>query len=851
MKNLPRGEGKGGCRVVENGPVRSVQRPSGADFAIMSAEEIQKRKSSIERDQVVLVAEIARIDDPIEGEVLKASKVPNLEEILRDGTEGGEATDGTKCGNGGGVRDVNRTDQNTADITSSCFEEIDLEGQEGCQDCSQESNNSKQIRPPGASRGTSTISEPNMGRADLNGSPEGHTSNTSFTDGEDTDIEDLQQGQDTSPESITNGCTLGNAKNGIYGSRPRNDSESSTGVAHPDSQEYPAPVLEVTCEEAFVATVSRDRRVSRTSLDTKSEDLALEGDRLDHVEPEIRRKSATIPRTSTDTSLAQSDAQSFTSISSLSTELSTSASISDTSRSSSLVVDTEDAGFTDISLQGKTIFHERKSSISSTGSSCLDDSTAVVQGAKPKRRGLGMFLSKNLFSRKSSGKTSSEPSLGWRLFRSKQAAHKEASKAAAQDARSKSASPSPKSTVRRKSTDFIVGSTTALILENRPTNLPPKSAEEEQKHREQYEAMVEEAKRREKKDIRQKMMQLQQQIKHEDTVASAMEVWNSEILNNWDIMKHSRKAQELWWQGLPPSIRGKVWKLAIGNDLNITYELYEIFRARAKDRIKLLCESGPESDEDPSPADWDRESSVELIKLDISRTFPHLCIFQKEEIVDKGTVVKMGGPYHDMLHGVLGAYVCYRPDVGYVQGMSFLAAVLILNMEPADAFVCFANLLNKPCQLAFFRVDSGQMKIYFDTYEVFFEENLPKLYALFQKWKVTPDLYLIDWIFTLYSKSLPLDVASRVWDVFCRDGEEFLFRTALGILLHYEDILVNMDFIQIVQFLTKLPEVIADDKLFQSIAAINMQAKNKKFKEVLSSVKEGVASQNADREKGE
>lgn len=35
-------------------------------------------------------------------------------------------------------------------------------------------------------------------------------------------------------------------------------------------------------------------------------------------------------------------------------------------------------------------------------------------------------------------------------------------------------------------------------------------------------------------------------------------------------------------------------------------------------------------------------------------------------------------------------------------------------------------------------------------------------------------------IFSLYSKSLPLDIACRVWDIFCRDGEEFLFRTALG-----------------------------------------------------------------------
>jgi len=35
-------------------------------------------------------------------------------------------------------------------------------------------------------------------------------------------------------------------------------------------------------------------------------------------------------------------------------------------------------------------------------------------------------------------------------------------------------------------------------------------------------------------------------------------------------------------------------------------------------------------------------------------------------------------------------------------------------------------------------------------------------------------------IFTLYAKALSLDTASRIWDVFFRDGEEFLFRAAIG-----------------------------------------------------------------------
>jgi len=39
--------------------------------------------------------------------------------------------------------------------------------------------------------------------------------------------------------------------------------------------------------------------------------------------------------------------------------------------------------------------------------------------------------------------------------------------------------------------------------------------------------------------------------------------------------------------------------------------------------------------------------------------------------------------------------------------MSFVAAMLLLNMDVHDAFTCFANLLNRPCQNAFFRLDKN------------------------------------------------------------------------------------------------------------------------------------------------
>ncbi|XDV45028.1 hypothetical protein PO909_013205 [Leuciscus waleckii] len=504
----------------------------------------------------------------------------------------------------------------------------------------------------------------------------------------------------------------------------------------------------------------------------------------------------------------------------------------------------EDLRFTDVSLNSRNTYEiSRRQSAPDNIPGVLSVAAADLTLSQ-RKQGIPEVFSRNLFSRK---QREAQSAPGWKLFGKVplRESPPKASKTIQQEGNpgnltsvstpnllnsgeyeakvSKSSqSPSLPSQGRRKNLEFEPLSTTALILEDRPANLPAKSEEEAQRHRQEYDEMVAEARKRELKEAQKKKKQMKERFKQEESIANAMVVWNSEILPNWESMRGLRRVKDLWWQGLPPNVRGKVWSLAIGNELNITSDLYEIFLSRAKERWKSFRETGSEMESDVDSAD--RESSLDLIKLDISRTFPSLFIFQK------------GGPYHDLLHSVLGAYTCYRPDVGYVQGMSFIAAVLILNLEEADAFIAFANLLNKPCQMAFFRVDHELMLKYFAAFEVFFEENLPRLFNHFNSYNLTPDLYLIDWIFTLYTKSLPLDVACRVWDVFCRDGEEFLFRTGLGILRLYEEVLLQMEFIHIAQFLTRLPEDTPPERLFSSIANTQMISCNRKWTQVFNAL---------------
>lgn len=82
-------------------------------------------------------------------------------------------------------------------------------------------------------------------------------------------------------------------------------------------------------------------------------------------------------------------------------------------------------------------------------------------------------------------------------------------------------------------------------------------------------------------------------------------------------------------------------------------------RNYSEQNLKTLnVDPGPKkccSKSNPNLLDYSDECSMELIQLDIARTFPHLCIFQP------------GGPYFDVLHELLAAYVCYRPDIGYIQ----------------------------------------------------------------------------------------------------------------------------------------------------------------------------------------
>lgn len=209
-----------------------------------------------------------------------------------------------------------------------------------------------------------------------------------------------------------------------------------------------------------------------------------------------------------------------------------------------------------------------------------------------------------------------------------------------------------------------------------------------------------------------------------------------------------------------------------------------------------------------------RVQTVNLIQWDIPRTFPTLSFFQN------------GAPLNQSLENVLMAYAAYRPDVGYVQGMSFLVAVLLLQMDEYSAFQCLVNLMKRRNQLEFYRLNLSAVTSFSEVFDHYFMKFLPLLYRHFEEQGMSHAMFLVDWNLTVFTKALPLECAIRIWDSFLVEGEVFVMRAAIGLLRLYAPRLSQMTMESIAPFLMRLPEETNATDLFINISQIKISHGN-------------------------
>jgi len=317
----------------------------------------------------------------------------------------------------------------------------------------------------------------------------------------------------------------------------------------------------------------------------------------------------------------------------------------------------------------------------------------------------------------------------------------------------------------------------------RPSHLPPKCEEESEHHRNLVKELERSVQRRLLQEQKEEQQRLQREQRRERRLQEHTEIWFQLLPSFVPGEGFNARMQRLWRQGLPPKVREVLWPMAIGNVLRITPELFEIHKQRALEARKAQenAASNVLITLTDAPRSRGKEQSTTCIPFDLPRTFPTLAFFDE------------GGPLHEDCARILEAYTFFRPDIGYVQGMSYLAAMLLLYLPSYQAFVGLCNLLNTPSVLGLYRLEPQAVACRARVFEQLCFQQLPAVARCIQSVGMTPEMFLIDWFLTIFAKCLTVDVASVVWDLFLLDGEVVLYCTAIAILRILEDPLLYPD----------------------------------------------------------
>ncbi len=242
------------------------------------------------------------------------------------------------------------------------------------------------------------------------------------------------------------------------------------------------------------------------------------------------------------------------------------------------------------------------------------------------------------------------------------------------------------------------------------------------------------------------------------TINARIEKWNYMLNNFKEFQTHKyRKLKSRTRKGIPDSLRGYVWQKISGADEYYVKNLYQ--------------------DLENKPIDANIE---DIIIRDLDRTFPNCCFFKD----------KYGNGQRKLLK-VLSNYSKYNKNVGYIQGMGFICALLLTYMDEESSFFMLHTLIRKYQLEGIYLPGLEELKKKFYVLLNLEKKFIPKCYKIFVRDDISPRMYASEWFITLFARNLDFNILVRIFDTFLLEGFKVIYRFSLAFIKLKEEELIE------------------------------------------------------------
>eukprot|EP00347_Sterkiella_histriomuscorum_P014769 403359599 len=214
--------------------------------------------------------------------------------------------------------------------------------------------------------------------------------------------------------------------------------------------------------------------------------------------------------------------------------------------------------------------------------------------------------------------------------------------------------------------------------------------------------------------------------------------------------------------------------------------------------------------------------NIKTIFKDVTRTFTDHTFFKDRF-----------GKGQKTLFCVLKALSLHDPEIGYMQGMGYMAGMFLTQLDEEDAFACMIALHYGPTNhREYFKTKMPGLARAYYIHLTLMKKFMPKLFQHLLDNSITPQLYSTQWFMTIFSSSLPHECILRIWDIYLVEGRKIQYRVALALLkLVQQEILAqNMEMDMIYVNIKKIVEKINPDTLIQT--AMTFSFTNRKLRKI-------------------